>query len=218
MTLSLLGKKLGMTRIYDEAGTVIPVTVVQAGPCPVLQIKRRETDGYTAVQIGFGEKPERKATKAELGHFKKAGAAPRRFVREFRIDDAGAFEVGKNLDVEMFSIGERVDVIGVSKGRGFAGTIKRHHTTRGPETHGSMYHRRPGSMGASSDPSHVWKGKVGAGRLGNSRVTTQFIKVVGVDKEKNILLLRGSVPGHENQFVVVAKSKKAERRAQRKKK
>ena len=215
MTLGLIGKKIGMTRIYDENGSVIPVTVVEAGPCPILQVKRAASDGYAAVQLGFGEKPEKKAGKAQAGHLKKTGAKPPRVIREFRLEDPGQFEAGQSIGVDIFEIGEKVDVIGISKGRGFQGTIKRFHTTRGPETHGSMYHRRPGSMGASSDPSHVWKGKVGPGRLGGARVTTQNLKVIGVDKAKNVLLLRGAVPGFTTAYVAIAKSKKQAIRAAR---
>lgn len=215
MTMGLLGKKIGMTRIFDEAGNIVPVTVVQAGPCPVLQVKREATDGYTALQLGFEGKREKRTPKPMQGHFKKAGTSPLRFVREVRIDDVEGFEVGKAVEVDIFEVGEKVDVVGVSKGRGFAGPMKRHHSSRGPETHGSMYHRRPGSMGSSADPSHVFKGKKLAGHMGAERVTTQNMKVVGIDKDKNLLLLNGSVPGHNNAFVMISKSKKVARKAAR---
>lgn len=215
MTMGLLGKKIGMTRIFDDAGNIVPVTVIQAGPCPVLQVKREATDGYTALQLGFETKREKNTTKPLLGHFKKAGTAPLRFVREIRIEDVDGFEVGKAVEVDIFEVGEKVDVIGVSKGRGFAGPMKRHHSSRGPESHGSMYHRRPGSMGSSADPSHVFKGKKLAGHMGAERVTTQNVKVVGIDKDKNLLLLNGSVPGHNNAFVMISKSKKVARKAAR---
>lgn len=215
MTMGLLGKKIGMTRIFDEAGNIVPVTVVQAGPCPVLQVKREATDGYSALQLGFESKREKRTPKPMQGHFKKAGTAPLRFVREVRIDDVDNFEVGKTVAVDIFEVGEKVDVVGVSKGRGFAGPMKRHHSSRGPETHGSMYHRRPGSMGSSADPSHVFKGKKLAGHMGAARVTTQNIKVIGIDKDKNLLLLNGSVPGHNNAFVMISKSKKVARKAAR---
>lgn len=215
MTLGMLGKKIGMTRVFDDAGNIVPVTVIQAGPCPVLQIKRAVSDGYTALQLGFGAKKEKRTTKALAGHFKKAASGPLRFVREIRIEDVEGYEVGKPIEVDIFEVGEKVDVTGVSKGRGFAGPMKRHHSSRGPESHGSMYHRRPGSMGASADPSHVYKGKKLAGHMGAERSTTQNIRVVGVDKEKNILLLNGSVPGHNNAFVMINKSKKAARKAAR---
>lgn len=213
MALGIIGKKIAMTRIFDEKGSIIPVTVVLAGPCPILQIKRAATDGYAALQLGFENKHESKANKPMLGHFKKSGAAPVRMVREFRLDEVDQYEVGKAVDVSIFEAGEKVDLIGVSKGRGWSGVIKRFHTTRGPETHGSMYHRRPGSMGASSDPSHVWKGKKLPGQLGNSRVTAQNVMVVRVDKERNLLLIRGAVPGHTNAFVMIAKGKKAAKKA-----
>jgi large subunit ribosomal protein L3 len=178
-------------------------------------VKREATDGYTALQLGFGAKPEKRTTAPLQGHFKKAGAAPQRFVREVRVEDIGDFEIGKNVEVDIFEVGERVDVVGVSKGRGFAGPMKRHHSSRGPESHGSRYHRRPGSLGASATPSHVFKGRKAAGHLGAARATTQNVKVVGVDKERNLLLLNGSVPGHNNGFVMIQKSIKAARKAAR---
>lgn len=230
MTLGLIGKKIAMTRVFDDKGSIVPVTIVQAGPCPILQVKKQATDGYSALQLGFDAKrvasedgkkdgPRRRtklSPKAEIGHAKKAGlAAPPRIVREVRIDNVDEYEVGKTIDVSIFEAGEKVDVVGTSKGRGWAGVVKRHHSTRGPETHGSMYHRRPGSMGASSDPSHVWKGKKLPGQMGNERVTTQNVQVFRVDKENNLILLRGSVPGHNNAYVVLAKSKKSAKRAAR---
>jgi large subunit ribosomal protein L3 len=208
VTLGLIGKKVGMTRLYDEAGSIIPVTVIQAGPCPILQIKRKETDGYTALQVGYDKKPERKANKPELGHFKKSGADPVRVVREFRTENLDGFEVGGQIDVSIFEVGEKVDVIGTSKGRGFASPIKRHHLSRGPETHGSMYHRRVGSMGGSSDPSRVWKGKRLAGHMGAARATLQNLRVVRVDKKNNLIVVRGGIPGHINGYVMIAKSRK----------
>jgi large subunit ribosomal protein L3 len=215
-TLGLLGKKIGMTRVFDDAGNIVPVTVIQAGPCPVLQVKRQAGDGYTAIQLGFGARREKRTPKPLAGHFKKAGATPQQFVREIRLDDVEGYEVGKALNVEIFEVGEKVDVTGVSKGRGFAGPMKRHHSSRGPESHGSMYHRRPGSMGASADPSHVFKGKKLAGHMGAARATTQNIRIVGIDKDNHLLLLNGSVPGHANAFVMIRKSNKAARKAARK--
>lgn len=213
MTIGLLGKKLGMTRIFDESGTVIPVTVVEVGPCPILQIKDSASDGYMALQLGFDEKPARNVNRPMTGHFKRAGADPMRLIREFRVDALDGYSLGQKLDLEMFELGEKVDVTGVSKGRGFAGPQKRHHSSRGPETHGSMYHRRAGSQGASADPSHTWKGKSGAGHMGAAKATIQNLTVVRMDKEKNLLLLRGAVPGAENGYVVIRKSVKAARRA-----
>ena len=210
MTLGLIGKKLGMTRIYDATGKIVPVTVVQLGPCPVLQIKRKATDGYTALQLGFGSRKVKKTNKPMAGHFKKAGSDPTRLIREFRLSDVDSYEVGMKLDVGLFKEGEKVDVIGVSKGRGFAGSQKRHHASRGPESHGSHYHRKPGSMGASADPSRVFKGKKLPGRLGGKRVTTSNLLIAKIDEKRNLLLLRGSVPGFNSAFVMVTKRKGAQ--------
>ena len=217
MTLGLLGKKLGMTRVYDDAGTMIPVTVILAGPCPILQVKNREKDGYAALQLGFEAKPERLVNKPMTGHFKKAGAAPTRLIREFRTEDLDGYQTGQTLDLGIFEVGEKVDVIGISKGRGFTGPMKRHHSSRGPETHGSMYHRRTGSLGQSSDPSRVYKGMPMAGHMGAARSTVQNLKVVVLDKEKNLLLVRGSIPGCNDGYVMIRKSIKAARRAGAKK-
>ncbi len=211
--IGILGKKLGMTRIYDESGAVIPVTVIQAGPCPVLQIKNTARDGYTALQLGFDPMPERKVNRPMAGHFKRGGSQPQRLVREVRIDSADGYQLGQQLDLSLFAVGELVDVIGVSKGRGFASQIKRHHSSRGPETHGSTYHRRAGSIGASADPSRVFKGKPMAGHMGAERVTTLNMKVVRMDPNNNLIIVRGSVPGHNNGYVMIRKSKKAARRA-----
>lgn len=212
MTIGLLGKKLGMTRIYDESGTMIPVTVIEAGPCPILQLKTKENDGYSAVQLGFDEKPERKVNLPMKGHFKRAGVAPARVVREFRTDSLDGYETGQSLDVGVFEVGEKIDVTGLSKGRGFAGPMKRHGSSRGPETHGSRYHRRAGSLGQSADPAHVFKGKKGPGQLGACRVTTQNLVVVDMDPERNLLVVRGSVPGANNGYIMIRKSVKAARK------
>jgi large subunit ribosomal protein L3 len=218
MPLGLLGKKLGMSQIFDKDGKLVPVTYIQAGPCFVLQRRTVETDGYEAVQMGFGTKKDKNVTKPLQGHFKKAGAPNVRYVREFRLDGNGngadAPEVGSQIDVDHFNVGDHIDVVGVSKGRGFASPIKRWHTKRGPETHGSMYHRRAGSQGASSYPSRTWKNKPGAGHMGDAQVTAINLVVVGKDKERNLLIVRGSVPGHNNGFVMVrptVRSKKAAR-------
>lgn len=215
MTIGLIGKKLGMTRVFNAAGKVIPVTALQVGPCPVLQIKRKETDGYTAVQIGYDPLPARKVNKVTAGHFKKSGVAPTRRIREFRLPDVGEFELGKALDVSVFVVGEKVDVCGVSKGRGHAGAVKRHHTKGGPESHGSMYGRLPGSMGASSFPSRVWKGKTLSGHMGAERSTTINLEVVKVDVENNVILVRGAVPGHNRGYVTIRKSVRKAQRAAR---
>lgn len=216
MAIGLIGKKLGMTHIFDKEGRAIPVTVIEAGPCPVLQVKTPETDDYSAVQIGFEELRERRANQPARGHAKKAGVKPHRVVREFRVEEPTQFAVGQVLSIDLFADGEKVDVVGVSKGRGFQGVIRRFHANRCAETHGSMYHRRPGSGGASSDPSHTYKGKIGYGRMGGERSTVQNVRVVRLDKEKNLLLVRGSIPGHNNGYVMVAKARKVA--ASRKKK
>ncbi len=211
MTFGILGKKLGMTQIFDKDGKMIPVTVIEAGPCYILQIKSREKDGYSAIQIGFDKKPKRKANKPEQGRFDKASVEPVRFIKEIKVhdDDLKQFSVGQALTVDVFKTGERVDVTGVSKGRGFQGAIKRFGITRGPMSHGSMYHRRPGSSGQSSTPSHVFKGKVMPGHLGNERCTILNLKVERTDKDRNILMLRGSVPGAMNGYLLVRKSVRA---------
>lgn len=209
MAIGLLGKKLGMTRIFDESGTVIPVTMIQAGPCPILQKKLQDKDGYTALQIGFEPTTDKNITKPLLGHFKKANASPLRFIRELRLEDTNGYEVGQSLDLAVFAVGDHVDVAGISKGRGFSGTIRRFHTRRGPNTHGSTYHRRTGSLSASSDPSRVYKGKVMPGRMGGERETAQNLTVVRMDPERNILMVKGSIPGATNGYVVISKSVKA---------
>ena len=205
MPIGLLGKKLGMSQMFDDSGVLSPITLIQVGPCPILQIKSEETDGYTAIQLGFEPKAERKANKPELGHAKKAGAEPVRVIREFRVNDLQDLEIGATLDVSMFAVGDKVDVVGKSIGRGMQGPIKRHHARRGPESHGSMYHRRPGSMGASSYPSRTFKGKKLAGQMGNQRSTIKNLEILMVDAENNLLAVRGSVPGHKNAFVMIRK-------------
>jgi large subunit ribosomal protein L3 len=191
---ALLGKKLGMTQVFGEDGTVERVTVVEAGPCPVVGIRTVDRDGYEAVQLGFGQVKERRLTKAELGHLKKADAPPVRRLVEFR-DEAGEHQVGDTVTVEAFEKGQKVKVSGVSKGKGFQGTVKRHNFSRGPVTHGSHNVRAPGSIGASATPSRVFKGIRGPGQMGNKRVTQRGLEVVDVLADQNLLLLRGSVPG-----------------------
>ena len=205
MTNGLLGKKLGMTQMQDEA-SLTPVTVIQAGPCRVVMVKTKEHDGYEAVQLSFGEVKERKLSKAQLGHLKKHDAPASRVLKEFK--KAGEVTVGHMIKADMFKKGEWVDVEGVSKGKGFQGVVKRHHYAGGPESHGSMFHRAPGSIGASSYPSRVWKGKTLPGHMGAERVTTQRLKVVEIRPEENLLFVRGAVPGAANGLVVVKKSKK----------
>ena len=205
MTNGLLGKKLGMTQIYDES-RLTPVTVIEAGPCRVVTVKTRERDGYEAVQLSFGEVKERKLSKAELGHLKKQQAPASRWLREFRKD--GEVAVGQSVTVGIFKKGDWVDVIGVSKGKGFQGVVRRHHYAGGPESHGSMFHRAPGSIGSSSFPSRVWKGKTLPGHMGAERVTAQRLKVVESRPEENLLFVRGAVPGAANGLLMVRKSKK----------
>jgi large subunit ribosomal protein L3 len=201
--IGLLAQKVGMTQVYDEGGRVIPVTVLTAGPCPVVQIKTPERDGYAALQIGFGKKRETLIPKPLQGHLKKHQASGIRMLRELRVDDASAYQVGQQLDVTLFEVGSRVDVIGVSKGRGFAGVVRRHHFTAGRETHGVTTHKQPGSIGASAYPSRVIKGKRLPGRMGGARITVKNLDVIGVDAEQNLIWIRGSVPGHVNSTVLI---------------
>lgn len=205
MTNGLLGKKLGMTQVFDES-RLTPVTVIEAGPCRVVTIKTKERDGYEAVQLSYGEVKERKVSKAELGHLKKNQAPATRVLREF--EKVGEATVGESVTVGIFKKGDWVDVVGVSKGKGFQGVVKRHGYAGGPESHGSMFHRHPGSMGASSYPSRVWKGKTLPGHMGAERVTVQRLKVVDSRPEENLLFVRGSIPGATNGLIVVRKSKK----------
>jgi large subunit ribosomal protein L3 len=202
----ILGRKLGMTQVFAEDGKVVPVTVIEAGPCVVLQKKELQNDGYEAVQIGFADK--KRANKPEAGHASKAGTAPKRYVREIRGVDLGTYEVGQVLTAEVFASGDVVDVVGISKGKGFAGAIKRHNQARGPMAHGSRYHRGPGSLG-SINPNRVFKGQTLPGRMGGERVTVQNLEVVKVDVDRNLLLVKGSVPGPKNSYVTVKAAVKA---------
>ncbi|MEW6355393.1 MAG: 50S ribosomal protein L3 [Planctomycetota bacterium] len=209
MVTSLIGKKLGMTQIFSEDGTAVPVTVIECGPCVVTQIKTTESDGYNALQVGFGEKPAKRTTKALLEHFKKAKTTPRRFVRELEWDGQGEFALGSQITVDVFNEIKRVDVIGTAKGRGFQGVVKRHGFKGGPKTHGqSDRQRAPGSIGQSSDPSRVKKGMRMAGHMGHCRRTARNLTVVKVDPEKNCLLVRGGVPGPNGGLLVVRKTHK----------
>ena len=195
MSVGILGTKLGMTQIFDEDGVSIPVTVVQAGPCPITQIKTEQTDGYTAVQVAYGEIAEKNLTRPELGHLKKAEVEPKRHLREYRVKDTSEFELGQVLTAERFDEGQLVDVTGTSIGRGFTGYHKRHGFSRGPMTHGSKNHRLPGSIGAGTTPGRVYPGKRMAGQDGNRKVTIRKLTVVSVDAERNLLLIKGAVPG-----------------------
>lgn len=209
MKKAILGKKIGMTQIFTEDGVLIPVSVIQAGPCPVVQKKTEEVDGYTAVQVGFEDKKEKRANKPEKGHFGKAGVPVKKHLKEFKLDNAAELNVGDALTVEQFVDGDVVDVTGTSKGHGFAGSIKRWGTHRGPMTHGSHYHRGPGSLGACSDPSRVFKGKKMPGHYGVDKVTIQNLDLVKIDTERNLLLVKGSIPGPKGGLVVVRDAVKA---------
>ena len=209
MKKALLGKKVGMTQIFDEEGKVIPVTVIEATPCTVTQIKTVEQDGYQAVQLGFGDVKERKVNKPELGHFKKNGLTPKKYLREFRLDSIEGMNVGDELKADVFAAGDRVDIQGTSKGKGFQGVIKRHGQSRGPMGHGSMYHRRPGSMGPTSTPGRVFPGKKLPGHMGNVTVTIQNLEVIKVDLDKNVILVKGSVPGAKGSILKIKSSVKA---------
>lgn len=202
MAKGILGRKIGMTQVFAENGELIPVTVVSVEKNVVLQVKTMETDGYNAVQLGFEDKPERLASKPEVGHALKAETAPKRFIREVRDMDAEGLTVGSEIDVTLFEVGEVVDVTGTSKGKGFQGSIKRHGQSRGPMAHGSRYHRRPGSMGAVA-ANRVFKGKKLPGQTGGETVTTQNLEVISVDTENNVLLIRGNVPGAKRSTVLV---------------
>lgn len=206
MTNGLLGKKLGMTQVYDAEGRLTPVTVVEAGPCRVVQIRTRERHGYESVQLSFGEVSRKKVTKAEFGHLKAANAPPSRHLREFH--KTGDIQAGQVLKADLFQKGDWVDVEGVSKGKGYQGVVKRHHYRGGPETHGSMFHRAPGSIGASSHPSRVWKNKTLPGHMGSERVTVQRLKIMDTRPEENLLFVSGAIPGATGGMVIVRKSKK----------
>ena len=203
---AVLGRKLGMTQVFAEDGRLVPVTVIEAGPMVVTQIKNKETDGYEAVQVAFGEAKEKRVNKPLRGHFAKAGVGLKKFVREFRSEDVANYTLAQELNVSMFEVGQKVDVTGTSKGKGFQGPIKRHNQSRGPMSHGSRYHRGPGSMGAASDPSRVFKGKKLAGHMGAVRRTIQNLEVIRVDAEKNLILIKGAIPGPKKGLVVVKKA------------
>lgn len=211
MMKGILGRKLGMTQVFADDGTVIPVTVIQAGPCIVLQKKQAETDGYEAVQLGFADQKQSRANKAEQGHAAKASTAAKRFVRELRGVQLENYEVGQQLGADVFGVGEAVDVIGTSKGKGYAGPIKLHNQHRGPMAHGSKYHRGVGSLGSIA-ANRVFKGQSMAGRMGGERTTVQNLQVVKVDTDRNLLLVKGAVPGPKNSFVTVRSAVKAQQK------
>jgi len=202
----IIGKKIGMTRIFNQVGQVIPVTVIEAGPCPVVQVKTEDKEGYNAIQLGFGEKRKSLFVLPLLGHFNKAKVGPKRILREIRTDQVDKFKVGQELKVDVFSVGEKVNVTGISKGLGFQGGVRKHKFHGGPKTHGQSDRlRAPGSIGSSSFPSRVFKGQRMAGRMGGERVTIRNLQVVGVDVEKNLLLLKGAVPGKRNSYLAIKK-------------
>ena len=205
MQKGLIGKKIGMTQLFDENGKVIPVTVVEAGPCVVVQKKTAENDGYEAVQVGFGDVKVQRVNKPQAGHFKKADVAPKKVLKEFRLDDCSALNVGDILKADVFAVGDRVDVVGTSKGKGTAGAIKRWNFSRLKESHGTgPVARHAGSLGACSDPSRVYKGKKLAGHLGAERVTIQNLDIVKVDAENNLIAIKGAIPGPKGGIVVLA--------------
>ena len=209
MKKAILGKKLGMTQIFNDEGKVVPVTVVEAGPCVVLQKKTVEKDGYNSIQVGFGEIREKLVNKPLTGHFKKANTQVKRFIREFRLQDTSSYEVGDEIKADIFEQGQKIDVSGVSKGKGFQGTIKRWGTHRGPMTHGSKFHRAVGSQGASSDPSRTFKNRKMPGHMGNRNTTLLNVMVAKVISEKNLILIRGGIPGPNKGLVLIRNTVKA---------
>jgi len=215
VAVGILGTKLGMTQVFDETGLAVPVTVIQAGPCPITQIKTRSTDGYTAVQIGFGETRVKSLSKPELGHLAKSSSAPLRHLTEMRqylpSEDYSVYELGQEIKADIFEAGQVVDVTGTSIGKGFAGYQKRHNFARGPMSHGSKNHRAPGSTGAGTTPGRVYPGKRMAGRLGGTQVTIKKLTVVRVDVERNLILIKGAVPGKPGALVQIMPAKKVGR-------
>lgn len=208
MVVGILGTKLGMTQIFDETGKAIPVTVVQAGPCPVTQIKTQQTDGYLAVQVGYGEVAQKALNKPELGHLAKSGAPPLRHLHEYRLENTGDYQLGQAIKVDIFTQGQIVDVMGTSIGKGFAGYQRRHNFGRGPMSHGSKNHRLPGSIGAGTTPGRVYPGKRMAGRLGGKQVTISKLTIVRVDADRNLLLIKGAVPGKKGALLSITPAKK----------
>ena len=201
---AIIGKKVGMSQIFDENGKVIPVTVIEAGPCTVVQKKTSEKEGYESVQLGFEDVPERKLTKPEMGHLSKAGVAPKKYLREFNLENAAELNIGDIVKADTFKVGDFVDVTGISKGHGYAGVVKRHGASRLKETHGTgPVHRHAGSMGSGTDPSRIFKGKIGAGHMGVDQVTVQNLSVVKVDPELNMLVVCGAVPGPKGGLVTI---------------
>ena len=209
MKKAILATKVGMTQIFNEDGVLTPVTVLQAGPCVVTQVKTVENDGYSAVQVGFVDKREKLVNKPLKGHFDKAGVSYKRYVREFKLEDAEGYAVAQEIKADVFTAGDKIDATAISKGKGFQGAIKRHGQSRGPMTHGSKFHRHAGSNGSASDPSKVFKGKKMPGQMGNKQVTIQNLEGVKVDAENNLLLVKGAVPGPKKSLVKIKESVKS---------
>ena len=209
MQKAIIAKKIGMTQVFADNGILIPVTVLEAGPCVVTQKKTVENDGYDAIQVGFGEIKAKKVNKPMAGQFKKAGVEPKKVLKEFRLEDTSAYEVGAEIKADVFAAGDKVDVTGISKGKGYQGPIKRHGQSRGPMAHGSKFHRAVGSLSSATTPGKVKKGKKMAGQMGRVRVTIQNLEIVRADAEKNLLLIKGAVPGNKGTVVVIKDSVKA---------
>ena len=209
MKKAILTTKVGMTQVFSEDGVLTPVTVLQAGPCVVTQVKTVENDGYSAVQVGFGDIREKLVNKPKKGHFAKAGVTAKRFLKEFRLEDAESYTLGQEIKADVFAAGDKVDATAKSKGKGFQGAIKRHGQSRGPMAHGSKYHRHAGSNGSATTPGRVFKGKHMPGHMGAVRVTVQNLEVVSVDPEKNLILVKGAVPGPKKSLVMLKESVKA---------
>ncbi len=209
MKKAILATKVGMTQIFNDDGVLIPVTVLQAGPCVVTQVKTVENDGYSAVQVGFVDKREKLVAKPQKGAFDKAGVSYKRYVREFKFEDAESYEVAQEIKADIFAAGDKVDATAISKGKGFQGAIKRHGQHRGPMTHGSKYHRHAGSNGAASDPSRVFKGKKMPGHMGAKQITVQNLEVIRVDAENNLILVKGAVPGPKKALVTIKETVKS---------
>jgi large subunit ribosomal protein L3 len=209
MKKAILAKKIGMTQIFKEDGTLVPVTVMEAGPCVVTQKKTIENDGYSSIQVGFGEVKAKKVNGPMKGHFEKAGIEPKKVLKEFRLDNCDEYEVGAEIKADVFAAGDKVDVTGISKGKGFQGAIKRHGQHRGPMAHGSKYHRGVGSMSSATTPGKVKKGKKMPGHMGSERVTVQNLEIVRSDADKNLILIKGAVPGNKGSVVVIKDSVKA---------
>jgi large subunit ribosomal protein L3 len=200
----IIGKKIGMVRIFSDSGESVPVTVIEAGPCPVVQVKTRDTDNYDAIQIGFGIRKPGRTNKPLAGHAGKAGVEPMKILREIRVDDAASYKVGSEVKADIFKVGERVNIIGFTKGKGFQGVVKRWGFGGGPDSHGSRRHRAPGSIGQCATPAKVWKNRKMAGHAGNRRMTVRNLEVVRVDADKNVIIVKGAVPGHAKSYVIVS--------------